>query len=249
MHERALDPLAGGIFREGHQCGMLWGACLATAAEAYRRCESLNEARALALHASAELIASFEDQNHSIACREITGVKMNSFFGLLKFMIETMVKGMDNSTCFMIAEKWTPKALEASERGLQKDDGDADVEPPAYNCAALVASQWGATNEETVLVAGFAGGMGLSGEACGGLAAAIWLRSLKWLKEHPGEELPMFRFPAISKCIADFKKRTGGHMRCKEICGRHFNSAKDHSDFILQGGCQELIDWLGNRTH
>ena len=45
--ERALDPLAGGIIRQGYQCGMLWGSTLAAGAEAYRRTE--NEGQSIAL--------------------------------------------------------------------------------------------------------------------------------------------------------------------------------------------------------
>lgn len=37
LYEQALDPLAGGIFRQGHQYGRLWGAALATGAEACQR--------------------------------------------------------------------------------------------------------------------------------------------------------------------------------------------------------------------
>jgi hypothetical protein len=52
VHEKAIDPLAGGILRHGHQCGMLWGAALAVGAEAYRKTASTEEAQALALSAT-----------------------------------------------------------------------------------------------------------------------------------------------------------------------------------------------------
>jgi hypothetical protein len=41
----------------------------------------------------------------------------------------------------------------------------------------------GASDEEMVLVAGFAGGMGLSDNACGALGAAIWMNTLAWNRE------------------------------------------------------------------
>lgn len=47
IYEKALDQLAGGIFREGQQCGMLWGAVLATGMEAYRRTDNICEAEVM----------------------------------------------------------------------------------------------------------------------------------------------------------------------------------------------------------
>ena len=50
--ERATDPLAGGIWRRGHQCGMLWGAVLAAGAEAFRRHPDRDRAIGAAMTAS-----------------------------------------------------------------------------------------------------------------------------------------------------------------------------------------------------
>ncbi len=172
-YEVALDPLAGGIFREGHQCGMLWGATLAVGAEAFRRSDTPREAQAMALGAAAELVKSFEQREHSIECREITGVRMNRFSGLL---VQTLLKGMDKSKCFELAEDWMPEAIAAGEEGLA---AKPEQEAPAHNCAAQVLRNLGASEEEATMVAGFAGGIGLSGKGCGALAAVIWWRSLQ----------------------------------------------------------------------
>ncbi len=241
IHEKALDTLAGGIFREGHQCGMLWGAALATGAEAYKRSNTLKEAKAMALVASHELLEAFQNRANSIECREITGVQMNRLGGLLKFMLETLAVGMNNSKCFVLAEDWTPDAIEASQRGLR----EADVEnAPSHNCASIVAESLGATEEESVMVAGFAGGFGLSGKGCGALATAVWMKTLKWLRENPGKTPPMFRFKEVSELVEGFKKETNELVRCEEICGRRFDSAEDHSDFIKNGGCKKLLEWF-----
>jgi hypothetical protein len=245
FHEKALYPLAGGIFREGHQCGMIWGAALATGAEAFRRAENLHEAEAMALSAAKELVASFEDREHTIECKEITGVEMNRFFGLLKFMVKSMWKGMDKNPCFVLAENWTPEAITAAEVGLNKHrEGDA----PAYNCAALTVKNMGGTDEEAAMVAGFAGGIGLSGKGCGALAAGIWMITMDWLRKNPDATPPMFRFPEVSQLIEGFKEQTGGKMRCEEICGRKFDSAEEHSDFLENGGCRSLLSWLSQRA-
>jgi hypothetical protein len=240
VYEKALDPLVGGIFREGHQCGMLWGAAMATGAEAYRRTDDAFEAQAMALSAAKELVASFEDHNHTIECREITGVRMNRLSGLLKYMIQSLIAGMENNKCFVMAEEWAPKALEASKAGLQSSSTTA----PRYNCAVMIAKMLEASDEEATMVAGFAGGIGLSGKGCGALAAAIWLKTLAWLKQHPGKSAPMFRFPEVSQLINGFKQQTNDCLRCEEICHQKFNSAEAHSAYLEYGGCGPLLQWL-----
>ncbi|MCK7536420.1 MAG: C-GCAxxG-C-C family protein [Marinilabiliales bacterium] len=46
----------------------------------------------------------------------------------------------------------------------------------------------GGTEEESIMVAGFAGGIGLSGNTCGALTAAIWYKMLEWGKNNPTEK-------------------------------------------------------------
>jgi hypothetical protein len=244
LHEKALDPLAGGIFREGQQCGMLWGVALATGAEAYRQTNDVNEARAMAIAASKELVASFENQNHTLECREFTGVRLNTFMGLLKMMIDVMViKGMENSKCFVMAEEWTPKSIKAAKEGLKLDTED---EIAKHNCSSQIVERLGGTEEEATMVAGFAGGIGLSGKGCGALAATIWMRAVKWLDDHPDKDVPMMSFPEVSQIIKRFKAETGNKLRCEEICNRRFESSSDHSEYIEQGGCEHLLDLLEN---
>lgn len=238
LHEKALDTLAGGIFREGHQCGMLWGAAMAAGAEAYRRTDDIHEAEAMALAAAQQLVKSFEDQEHTIECREITGVRMNRLAGLLKFMMKTMITGMNKSKCFEMAEDWAPEAIKSAETGLSSQKG---LDPPAYNCAAITARKLGASEEEAVMAAGFAGGLGLSGKGCGALAVAVWMKTLAWLREHPGKTAPMFRYPELSKLIDDFKSHTEGSMRCEEICKIKFQTAEEHAEYIKDGGCNDLM--------
>ena len=64
------------------------------------------------------------------------------------------------------------------------------------SCASEVAGKMGASDEEMTMVAGFAGGIGLSGNACGALGAAIWMKTLAWCREHPGKTPPFSRIRA-----------------------------------------------------
>jgi hypothetical protein len=144
-----------------------------------------------------------------------------------------------------MAEEWAPKAINASEQGLESIPAGP---PPEFNCASLIASKLGASESESTMVAGFAGGIGLSGKGCGALAAAIWMITLRWMREHPNKEAPMFRFPEVSKLIEDFKTYTGGVVRCEGITGRKFPSPEAHSDYIANGGCELLLNWLAENS-
>ena len=103
--ERASDPLAGGLLNTGHQCGMLWGATLATGAEAFRR---------------------HPDR-----------------------------------------EKAMTAAIRAARAGLEREE--TALPGGVANCASVVAGKMGGSEEEMVTAAGLAGGIGLSGNACGAL--------------------------------------------------------------------------------
>ena len=73
-----------------------------------------------------------------------------------------------------------------------------------------MAKKMGASEEEKVMVAGFAGGLGLSGKGCGALAAAIWMKTLEWCKEHPGKTPPYFNNPSAKKILKAFLEETNG---------------------------------------
>ena len=109
--ERALDPLAGGIANEGHQCGMLWGATLAVGKEAFHRHPDREEAIATTVTATQQVVDSFINRTTTVNCREITGYDLNTVFGMVSFMLKTMASGMNNSLCFNLAEDWAPEAM------------------------------------------------------------------------------------------------------------------------------------------
>ena len=236
--EVATDPLAGGIMRKGHQCGMLWGSALAIGAESYRRTGDVNKASALAILSTQKMMESFMENTNTVNCKEITGCSMDSFFGLTKFMVKVTLQGMDNSTCFKLAEDWYPEAIKSSNAGLSQYKND--LPDQALNCASEVVKKIGGTKKEMAMVAGFAGGMGLSGNGCGALSAAIWKRSLDWVKEHPGKSA--FGNKPAKNILKKFKKITNSELICQNICNRKFQTIKDHSFFIKNGGCKSLLD-------
>ena len=242
--ERALDPLAGGIANQGHQCGMLWGAAMALGAEAHRQNEDQNKAIAVAVTATQHVVDSFVNRSQTVNCKEIIGLDLSSVFGLVKFMIKTMAQGMNNSQCFNLAEDWAPEAIQAGAEGLTNDQIELNQKP--ISCASEVVKQMGGTEEEMLMVSGFAGGLGLSGEACGALGAAIWLKSLRWCQDNPGKTPPMFNNPIAKKYLKAFRAETDSCMLCKEITNQNFENINDHSEYIKNGGCKKLIHLLAN---
>jgi hypothetical protein len=240
--ETAADPLAGGLMQKGHQCGMLWGATLAIGVESYHRCKHPDDAIYLTLKATKNITNSFKKTAKTINCRDITKCNLDSFFGMTKFMIKTQIKGMNNSTCFNLAEKWAPKAIESAKKGLTQHEKEESKQ--VLSCASEVVKKMGGSEEEMVIVSGFAGGLGLSGNACGALSAAIWMNSLVWSKEHPGKSA--WSNPVAKKTLKKFLANTDSEMLCHKICGQRFKTIEDHTAFVKNGGCSKLIDTLSS---
>jgi hypothetical protein len=240
--EIASDPLAGGL-GSGHQCGMLWGSSLAAGAESYRRYDDRDKAISAAIAATRQIMKSFKTTAGNINCRDVVGFDFSSKFDTLKYMFKIMLQGgPKNSVCFNLAEKWAPLAIKSARDGLSQVQSDSPQKP--LSCAAEVVRKMGASDEEMVMVSGFAGGMGLSGNACGALGAAIWLKNLTWCRQNPGETPPYFKNPAKKNTLKAFYQVTGSEVLCNKICQRNFRNLDEHSKFIQDGGCAKLIDAL-----
>ncbi len=238
--ERASDVLAGGLMN-GHQCGMLWGSALAVGAESYRR--NYDRGQAVAISATQRLVDSFSRRAGSVNCRDIVGCDLSDRFGIAKLLLKMLLQGgMNNSVCFNLAEAWAPEAIQSAADGLSCEEPDCGQAP--VSCAAEVARKMGASDEELVTVAGLAGGIGLSGNACGALGAAFWMNTLAWCREHPGETPPSYNRMNTTRLLTAFKAATGGEFLCREIVGRRFESVSDHSEYIRNGGCGALIGLL-----
>ena len=64
-------------------------------------------------------------------------------------------------------ERWAPEAVQAAYEGLSHDQ--TELPEHCMSCATEVVKRMGATEKQMVMVAGFAGGLDLSGNACGAL--------------------------------------------------------------------------------
>ena len=241
--ERAADPLAGGLMNKQHQCGMLWGASLAASAESFRRYKNRDQAILAAINATQHLVASFSKRAKSVNCRDVIGCEISDTLDIAKFMLKSLPGGLNNMVCMNLAEKWAPEAIQAAKEGL------ADTQPalsqPPLCCACEVAKRIGASDEEMVTVAGFSGGLGLGGNACGALSAALWLNTLAFCRENPGKS--GYLNPNSEEILKTFFEATGSEILCHKITGKYFKTIGEHTEFIKNGGCEKLIDVLANK--
>lgn len=235
LEERAADALAGGILQEGHQCGMLWGASLAVGAEAYRKCDTQEQAIGVAINATQKIMTSFLNREKTINCKEITNCNFKSKVSMAKYMLSGKFLH-----CFNLAQHWAPEAVQSAIEGLT-DEGDS-TSKKCLSCATEVVKKMGASDEEMIMVAGFAGGLGLSGAACGALGAAIWMKSLQWCREVP-KKMAMTN-PYAKEMLASFYELTDSKILCSEITGTRFNNLSEHSKFIKNSGCDAIIKKL-----
>ena len=186
-------------------------------------------------------MASFSEKEHTINCLEITHCDFSSKWSFAKYFFSGRFLH-----CFQLAQEWAPDAVEAAlqvldegEKSIAREDWTAS---DPMNCASLAAKNLGASEEEMVMVAGFAGGLGLTGGGCGALSAAIWMRSLSWCKENIDKR--SFKNPEATQTLKIFEEVTEGRFLCSELSGQDFKSYDQHVDFICRGGCGKLIDTL-----
>ena len=240
LEENAADPLAGGIIQMGYQCGMLWGAAMGVGAESYRRFADRDKAIGMSIVATQHILKSFKEKAKSDNCSEITDTDWSKKFSILKYMIRGKMV-----TCFKLAGNWAPHAIKAANDGLASDQSGLPEQP--ISCASEVVKKMGGSDEEMVMVAGFAGGYGLSGNACGALSAAIWMNTLARVRLNSYKY--SFSDPEFDRIIKSFYEVTDYKVECSEICGQHFNSVTEHTEFIKNGGCSKLLDVLAKSVN
>lgn len=234
--ERAIDPLAGGIMQNGYQCGQLWGAVMAVGAEALRKTGNLHQATGLAILSGKKLLDSFASEAGSPDCEDFMQADMSKKSNIPKLLINGKFY-----QCFKLADKWAPKAIAAANKGLAKNLNE--LPETCLSCASEVVKKLGGNNEQMAMVAGFAGGIGLNGGGCGALAAAIWMRTFLYEKEHGKTSYPN---PGAKKALEIFLNETDYEFECTKITGKKFASLNEHTTYVKEGGCNTLIEKLGS---
>jgi hypothetical protein len=237
MHEEeyAAMPLAGGVLQQGYQCGMIWGAALAAGAEAHRRHDAGAQAQVRAVNAARELIETFRAQNRFSDCYDITEIDSSS---TTKQMISYFLLRGGAVGCAQRAARYAPAARDAVNQAFSEKSNESLSLP--VSCSALFARKTGCSDMHETMLAGFAGGIGLSGGGCGVLAAAIWLIGLNKLRD--GAQQLLYKTSESDALIEEFLKYTDYEFECQTIVGRRFDTVTDHAGYLSGGGCAKIID-------
>ncbi len=230
--EHAAGPLAGGIVRNGYQCGMVWGSALAAGAEAYRRFGAGHRAETASLIAAQRIVESFRAQNGAVDCFDLTDTDFSSTAQIWKYLLSGKPIG-----CFRMAARYAPVAF-AEIRAALGNQHDAPAAP--VSCSALVARKLGASDLHAAMAAGFAGGIGLCGGACGALGAVAWLDAMSGGGEYKTLEA------RATRIVERFLKASGDTFECSEIVGRRFVDVADHAAHLRGGGCARILDALSS---
>jgi hypothetical protein len=216
LEERASMPFAGGIRQYGYQCGMIWGAALAARTQAYRLVGSGPQAETKAMTAAQRLVESFHNFNNHINCSEITG--LNKSFSMMQMVLFFLIKG-GGIGCFRMTVGYARKAFK--ELGAIFAEDNTDTLSAPVSCSALLAKKMGVSDMHTIMAAGFAGGIGLCGGACGALGAAIWIIGMSFCKERDVDNL--WKDKAFNSKVDDlmnrFLKKSNYEFECSEIVG------------------------------
>jgi len=228
-------PLAGGIMQHGYQCGYIWGATLAAGAQAYRLLGPSPQAETQAIIAAQKLVESFRARNNNINCLELTSTEWQKSMQVVRYFIKGGPIG-----CVRMAARYAPVAFNEINSALSEKHIDAPS--PPVSCTAMLAQKMGVSDMHMVMAAGFAGGIGLSGSACGALGAAIWIIGMNGSKERVGKI--DFKDPRALDAIDRFLKYTDYEFECSEIVGRRFENIDDHAGYLRDGGCSKIIEVL-----
>jgi hypothetical protein len=246
LEESAVMPLAGGIVGYGYQCGMLWGAALAAGAQAYRLFGTGPQAETEAVIATQRLVEAFCARNKHINCSEITEMNWKgSTKGQLAQVFKFFVKG-GPIVCFSMSVNYARIAF--SEINIALSEKHIEAPPSPVSCAAMLAQKIGVSEMHTVMAAGFAGGIGLSGGACGALGAALWINGMHNSKEGD-RNLDITNNPIAQATIERYLESADYEFECSKIVGRRFENIGDHAGYLREGGCSKIMEALATHLH
>jgi hypothetical protein len=244
LEEHASMPLAGGIAGMGFQCGQLWGAALAAGAQAYRRYGPGPQAEAAAVVTSQKLAEIFRARYKSINCSDVTQIEWKTMTS--RKVLGFFLKG-GPIRCFTMTADYARAAYQEIDRSFSDGHpapGLAEAVFPV-SCASILARRLGASDMQATMAAGLAGGIGLSGGACGALAAAIWIQAIN----SPSGGTLDFNSPAITGTVDRFVESTGIEFECCQIAGCRFRDFADHSAYLQAGGCAQVLEALATNSN
>jgi hypothetical protein len=220
---------------------MLWGAALAAGAQAYRLYGAGAQAETQAVVVTQKLIAAFLTRNKSINCGEITDIlwKSSADRQMMAQVLKFFLKG-GPLICFSNSAAFARMSYHEIDQSLPVKPEVATYEPAS--CAALLVRKMGGSDQHAVMAAGFAGGIGLSGGACGALGAAVWMLGIQTSQETGGK--PGFENPKAQAALERYLEASDYEFECAKVVGRQFEDVADHAEYLRGGGCARIIEAL-----
>ena len=146
--------------------------------------------------------------------------------------------------CFSMSANYARIAFDEINLTRSEKPGETPCSPAS--CAAILAKKMGASDLHAVMAAGFAGGIGLSGGACGALGAAIWISGMN-SSQDVGEKTDIGNFyndPIASAVIEKYLESADYEFECAKIAGRTFENVAEHAAYLREGGCSKIIEAL-----
>lgn len=241
IEEHAVMPLSGGLMGYGYQCGMLWGAALAAGVQAYQLYGTGTRAETVAVVMSQKLVKVFQARAKHIDCSDIIelnlqgNMQQNNASQVLKFLL----KG-GPILCFSNSASYARIVFNEIYTSLTELQVEESCSPAS--CASVLMRKMGYSEQHAIMAAGFAGGIGLSGSACGALGAAIWVIGFDDTKG--GDQKTLYNNPKALHVIERYLKSTDYKFECRKVVGREFKRVSDHAKYIHDGGCAEIFNAL-----
>ena len=250
--EEASDPLCGGICLElDAACGILWGASLAAGIQAQRRLATPAAARNAALTAAKSIVDSFVEEGNPEDCREIINMEK---WGMMRYMTNGKT-----SLCLSNMVRQAPRFKEIID-SVVEEHGKQKKHEEFRNCATEAMEKVSKAIDLQQcdyphISAGFAGGLGLSGNACGALASAIFTVNLQYFLQRNKPKHSMLRsmmqgfrigdgwIDPSRKIVNDFREHFGTKS-CVCVTNREFANPRELSEYLEQGNCSDVIDFL-----
>ena len=253
-YEQALHAFSGGFMHRGHACGLLTGAVLAAGFAARARFVDDRRRCGAALHAAIHLARAYPALAGAVDCATITEVSLCAPRGRLRYLWRRK-----DRLCGRLHVEWAPRARRVTDEALAQFEA-CGATGSCANCAVrtvqTLGSSVGIGGEDAVLVAGFAGGMGLAGNVCGALATGAFamLAGRRLARDPLGRDS---RGRRLLEALAGTGERHGAAAglrrafverfaseRCVDVAGRSFPTAAEHHRFVEQGGCEDVVRFV-----
>lgn len=250
IYEEAADPLNGGFLAEmDGLCGVLWGGVLASGIRASERISDPVKAADKAMEAAKAIFETYRTSGDPEDCSDITKLHQ---WNLMKFMT-----GGNMEICqghmIEFAPRFHNKINEVLQTSSTKEKKERNCAMEAYERAvkALGLKEY----TDPVIVAGFAGGIAMTGNVCGALAATIYALAIKYFVERNKPKHSKFRstlqgmnigngwIKPMQVVSSSFRSDVKG-KKCSEITGRTFKSSEELTKFLNDGNCDSIFDKL-----